>query len=167
MTLRGADNDQIVIFCPLRQRGTVSSVRISRDGKDGLAEVETETAAVRNQGLFVRHAYQLDADDQGLLILSTVRNESKEPRKVEVSDQWTQFTRQGEIGPIRWADAQDPSDKAGYAYAFLPSPDGTPLPETVLLEPVRNVRSNGIWRLDTPQPRPPGSSPPTWDPWAP
>ncbi|MEN9732074.1 MAG: hypothetical protein RLZ45_69, partial [Verrucomicrobiota bacterium] len=93
LTLRGADNDQIVIFCPLRQRGTVSSVRISRDGQDGVAEVETETAAVRNQGLFVRHAYQLAGDDQGLRIVSTIRNESKEPRRVEVSDQWTQFAR--------------------------------------------------------------------------
>ena len=133
LTLRGADNDQIVIFCPLRQRGPVSSVRISRDGREGLAEVETETAGVRNQGLFVRHAYQLGADDHGLKIVSTVRNESKEPRKVEVADQWTHFARQGEIGSIRWADAQDPADKAGYATAFLPAPDGTPLPETVLL----------------------------------
>lgn len=135
LTLRGADNDQIVIFCPLRQRGPVSSVRISQNGKDGLAEVETETAAVRNQGLFVRHAYQLDTDDQGLRIVSTLRNESKESRTVEVSDQWTQFAHQGEIGAIRWADAQDPADKAGYASAFLPSADGKLLPDTIMLEP--------------------------------
>jgi len=140
LTLRGADNDQIVIFSPLRQRGPVSSVRISRDGKDGIAEVETETAAVRNQGLFVRHAYQLNAGDQGLRIVSTLRNESKATRTVEVSDQWTQFARQGEMGSIRWADAQDPADKAGYASAFLPSADGTPLPETVPLEPGQELQ---------------------------
>ena len=134
LTLRGADNDQLVIFCPLRQRGAVSSVRISRSGKDGLAEVETETAGVRNQGLFVRHAYQLNANDQGIRIVSTLRNESEASRTMEVSDQWTQFAHQGEIGSIRWADAQDPADKAGYAYAFFPSAAGTPVAETVSLE---------------------------------
>lgn len=122
--LRGASNDQIVIFAPLNQRGPVSHVRLAKDGKDGTAEVETFVDAARNRGLLERHTYQLGDADQGVLITSTLRNEGTEPRDGSLEDTWTRFARTGTTGAIRWADAEDPADKCGYAYAFLPDDQG-------------------------------------------
>src|SRR5204862_1663837 len=41
LTLRGANNDQLTVFCPAAQQGSVSWVRVARDGRDGEAVVET------------------------------------------------------------------------------------------------------------------------------
>ncbi len=131
LTLRGAANDQMVIFSPLAQRGSVSHVRIVRDGREGVAEVETVVAAARNEGLFKRHSYQLEDGWQGVRIVSTLRNEGSEVREGRLEDVWTRFARQGRAGEFFWADAEDPADKAGYAYAFLR--DGTgPVAEAAL-----------------------------------
>ncbi len=124
LTLRGADNDQIVIFCPLAQRGPVSHVRVSRDGSDGTAEVETVVAAARNNGLAKRHAYQLEDGMRGVRIVTTLRNEGATRHSGTLEDTWTSFVRKGRAGDIFWADAQDPADKAGYAHAFLPDEAG-------------------------------------------
>lgn len=124
LSLRGAHNDQIVIFAPLAQRGAVSHVRVHRDGREGAAEIETVVAAARNRGVFKRHVYQLEQGQQGVRITSILRNEGTEVREGSLEDTWTRFARQGQAGNIRWADAEDPADKAGYAYAFLPDADG-------------------------------------------
>jgi hypothetical protein len=124
LALRGSGNDQIVIFAPLSQRGPVSHVRIARDGKDGTAEVEVLVAAARNRGLYKHHLYQLEEGQQGILIQSTLRNEGSEVREGTLEDTWTKFARQGQAGEIRWADAEDPADKCGYASAFLPDSNG-------------------------------------------
>lgn len=120
LTLRGAHNDQLVIFTPLMQQGPVSHVRIVSDGKDGTAEIETVVSAASNEGLFKRHQWQLRDGEPGVLVISTLRNEGAAPRKGTLDDRWTRFASNGVAGDIRWADAEDPSDKAGYAWAWLP-----------------------------------------------
>lgn len=120
LTLRGVHNDQLVIFTPLMQQGPVSHVRIVSDGRDGTAEIETVVNAAANEGLFKRHQWQLREGDPGVLVISTLRNEAAAPRKGTLDDRWTRFASNGVAGDIRWADAEDPADKAGYAWAWLP-----------------------------------------------
>ncbi|MFN0068201.1 MAG: CehA/McbA family metallohydrolase [Limisphaerales bacterium] len=120
LTAHGANNDQLVIFTPLTQQGPVSHVRIVSDGKDGTAEVETVISAALNEGLFKRHQWQLRDGEPGILVISTLRNEGTSPRKGMLDDRWTRFASNGVAGDIRWADAEDPADKAGYAWAWLP-----------------------------------------------
>ncbi len=131
LTLRGADNDQLVVFTPSGQQGRVSWVRIAKDGKDGEAVVETVVTAANNNGLYKRHEYRLRDGWQGLLITTTYRNEGKESRKGTVEDRWTKFASTGTAGEITWADAEDPADKAGYAYAWEAS-DKAPTKEVEL-----------------------------------
>src|SRR5688572_588346 len=119
LTLRGSHNDQITIFCPSGQQGTVSHVRIVADGSQGEAVVETVVTAASKRGIYKRHEYSLRDGWQGVLIVTTLRNEAKEPLRVTPPDRWTNFARQGQTGDVRWADAVDPADKAGYAYAWV------------------------------------------------
>jgi hypothetical protein len=123
LTLRGANNDQMVIFSPLGQQGPVSYVRVVSDGKNGTAIVETVITAAGNGGLAKRHAYHLTNGMQGVLIITTARNQSTQSRTNTLDDRWTRFASFGNADGIRWADSEDPADKAGYAYAWLPGQD--------------------------------------------
>jgi hypothetical protein len=125
LTLRGANNDQITVFCPAGQQGPISWVRVVSDGKDGEAVIETVVSAANNSGIERRHEYRLRDGWQGVLVTTTLRNLSGEPARVAAVDKWTNFKRAGAAPGIAWADAIDPADKAGYAYG---SPDGKPLP---------------------------------------
>lgn len=120
LTPRGANNDQITIFTPCDQRGAVSYVRIAEAGADGEAIVETVITAPNSKGLYRRHEYRLKDGWDGVLIVTTVRNETSQPTKFSTADRWTTFTRTGKLGDILWADAVDPADKAGYAYGPVP-----------------------------------------------
>lgn len=133
--LRGSTNDQIVIFAPLGQQGPVSYVRLDSDGRDGTAVVETVVTAANNNGLAKRHAYHLRDGMQGVLILSTARNESTGIRTNKLDDRWTRFASTGQVEDIVWADAEDPADHAGYAYAWLPGPDRVRRGEEVVIQP--------------------------------
>ena len=139
LTLRGAGNDQLVVFTPSGQQGPVSWVRVARDGSDGEAAIETVVTAPNNQGLYKRHTYRLRDGQQGLLITTTLRNEGAAARKVAVADRWTRFSVSGETMGVTWGDAEDPADKAGYAYAWVTG-DGVPAPaREVSLEPGQEV----------------------------
>src|SRR6187397_585661 len=50
LTLRGANNDQITVFCPAQQQGPVSWVRVVKDGRDGEAVVETAVTGANHGG---------------------------------------------------------------------------------------------------------------------
>ena len=115
LTLRGSKNDQITIFSPAGQRGPVSWVRISKDGKDGTAEVETVTTAAANKGLYRRHAWRLRDGMQGVEIETTLRNETAAPMRITADDKMTQMTLNGQSGPYFWGNSVDPADRAGYA----------------------------------------------------
>lgn len=132
LTLRERENDQITIFSPCEQRGAVSYVRIV-EGKTNAAVVETVISAASNGGLYKRHEYRLEDDFQGILITTTLRNDSKKERTQKVADRWTTFNTNGPFGKFRWADAVDPSDRAGYAYVpYVPEGETKPVEEIKL-----------------------------------
>ena len=119
LTLRDANNDQITVFTPSRQQGDVSYVRVVKDGSDGEAVVETVMTAAGNGQLYRKHEYRLKDGWQGVLMATTLLNESGQDKNVDTSDRWTNFSSQGETGDIRWADAVDPADRAGYAVSWV------------------------------------------------
>ncbi len=135
LTLRGEGNDQLTIFAPCGQQGPISYVRVAKSGSTGEAVVEAVSTSANHDGLYVRHEYHLKEDWQGLWIVTTVRNESKEVKKMASTDRWTTFNSTGIIHGITWADAVDPADKIGYAYAWLEG-NGMELPlPTLELKP--------------------------------
>ncbi|MEW6306792.1 MAG: CehA/McbA family metallohydrolase [Verrucomicrobiota bacterium] len=141
LTLRGANNDQITIFSPSSQQGMVSYVRVAKDGKDGEAAVETVVTAANNNGLYKRHEYRLKDGWPGVLIVTTVRNEGREARKGTVDDRWATFpSLSGKAGNITWADAVDPADKAGYAYAWVEEDGMKSPPRELDLKPGQEIR---------------------------
>ena len=116
LTPRGRNNDQITIFAPAYQQGTVSYVKIA-EALEGEAAVETVITAASTGGLYKRHLYRIRDGWQGVLIETTVRNESKADIAIRNDDRWTNFRVTGAwAGNITWADAIDPADKAGYAF---------------------------------------------------
>ena len=120
LTLRGRNNDQITIFAPAYQQGTVSCVRVENAGRDGEAAVETVITAANNNRVFKRHVYVIRDRWQGVLIVTTLRNHGDEPVELRADDRWTNFRVGGvTAGDVTWADAIDPADKAGYAFAPL------------------------------------------------
>jgi len=122
LTLRGANNDQLTVFAPADQRGPVSWVRVVKDGKhgkEGEAVIETVVSAANNKGIYKHHEYRLRDDWQGVEIVTTLRNETDAPRQVSTDDRWTTFLRTGSAYGISWADAVNPSDKAGYAFGIV------------------------------------------------
>lgn len=119
LTLRGADNDQITIFTPSTQKGPVSYVRIREGLEDGMVGVETVVTPAKGGGLGREHLYLLKEGWRGLLIVSTFRNESGEEKTLSLNDGWTQMRSKGSVKGIQWADAIDPADKCGYAYAWV------------------------------------------------
>ncbi|MDW8309443.1 MAG: carboxypeptidase regulatory-like domain-containing protein, partial [Verrucomicrobiales bacterium] len=140
LTLREINNDQITVFAPAGQRGAVSWVRVLKDGSDGEASVETVVSAASNRGIFRRHEYRLRDGWQGLEIVTTLRNESARAQKVGTEDRWTVFLRTGQAFGITWADAVDPDDKTGYAFAVLESDAALKPGEPVELQPGQTVR---------------------------
>lgn len=119
LTLKNDQNDQITIFAPCSQQGPVSWVRVQKDGQDGEAVIETVITAAANNGLARRHEYRLQNDWQGLLITTTLHNQSEKLHEITTDDRWTSFLRTNQLGPILWADAVNPADKAGYACAVV------------------------------------------------
>ncbi|MCH2060269.1 MAG: CehA/McbA family metallohydrolase [Verrucomicrobiales bacterium] len=118
LALRGSKNDQLTIFAPLGLKGGVSYVRVAEDVPEGEAVVETVITAAKGAGLYTRHRYRVRDGWQGVLVTTTLRNETKLKRKVKLRDTWTKFTSSGTAGDIHWADSVDPADKCGYAYRW-------------------------------------------------
>ncbi|MBI5773731.1 MAG: CehA/McbA family metallohydrolase [Verrucomicrobia bacterium] len=139
LTLRGANNDQIVVFTPSGQQGFVSYVRVAKDGRDGEAVIETVISAAMNNGVYKRHEYRLRDDWQGLLIVTTMRNDGKTARKGTVEDRWTKFATNGVAGDITWADAEDPADKCGYAYAWIERDGMKAPPKEIEIKPGEQI----------------------------
>lgn len=133
LTLLDADNDQITIFSPSGQRGPVNYVRIASDGKDGEAIVETVLSSAKSGGLAKRHEYRLKDGWQGVLIVTTITNESAAPVKVPLADQWTPMRTKGNFNGVNWGDSIDPADKAGYAHAWVVEAGAT-IPEKPEIE---------------------------------
>lgn len=139
LTFRDAQDDQIIYFGPAGQRGPVSWVRVVSGGKDKKAAVETVTTSAKSGGLFKRHEYRVRDGDQGIWIISTIRNDGSQKLKVSTRDAWTRFNESGERDGVAWADAIDPADKAGYAHAKVPFEELKPVPDEVELEPKKEI----------------------------
>ena len=137
---RGSDNDQITIFAPCDQRGDVSYVWMVEEGlESGEVAVESVTSAAENDGLYKRHEYRLSDGDQGLLITSTFRNEGKEEKKIKTADKWTNVANTTSWQGITFADAIDPADRAGYAYAWELEDGQSVPPSEIALSPGEEV----------------------------
>lgn len=131
LTLRQDQNDQITCFSPAGQRGEVSWVRIVPENDPKRASVETVVTAAKNGGIYKRHEYRVKDGEQGVWIITTLRNESAEKQKVALADEWVKFNETGEEEGIRWANAVNPDDRCGYALgkADLKDIKETKLPE--------------------------------------
>lgn len=117
LTLRGTDNDQLTIFAPIGIKGgKVSYVRVAEDSPKGEAGVEVVVTAAKGAGIYERHVYRIRDGWQGVLVTSTLKNETKMARTLNVRDSWTNFKSKGTSNGADWVDAIDPADKAGYAY---------------------------------------------------
>ncbi len=130
LTLRGAANDQITIFTPSNQRGPVNYVRVARDGADGgAAVIETFVSAAKSGGLERRHQYRIEDGWRGVLVVTTFTNRGTAAETARIADGWTQMRSKGTVTGINWADAIDPADKCGYAYAWV-AEAGAAIPES-------------------------------------
>lgn len=119
LTLRGAANDQLVIYSPAGH-GPVSYVRIVDGLPAGEVAVESVTTAGVNKGIYKRNEYRLKDGMQGVLVTTTVKNETDKPQKVMLKADMGRFNSTGQTGEgLFWADAVNPDHKCGYAIASL------------------------------------------------
>ncbi len=115
LDLRGASNDQLTTFRPVSEGGELSYIRVVQPGV-----VEAVRTAPKGEGLSTRHEYRLEADWQHLQITSTLRNESRETKRITPMPAWKAFSAEWEVGGVRIGDSIDPFDKRAYAFAALP-----------------------------------------------
>lgn len=138
LTLRGANNDQLVIYGPCGH-GHVSYVKIANVKEEGAAAVESVTTAAKNDGVFKRHEYRVKDGVQGIFITTVLRNESDKPQKTNTKDDLMRFESTGTVQGIRWADAINPAHKCGYAFATLSVSGIEKLEDTIELQPKQEV----------------------------
>jgi hypothetical protein len=148
LTLRGANNDQLVIYSPCGH-GHVSYVKIASVKEEGSAAVESVTTAAKNGGVFKRHEYRVKDGVQGIFITTVLRNESDKPQKTFTKDDFTRFDSTGSVDGIRWADAINPAHKCGYAFATLSLTGIEKLADTIELKPKQEVVISRFFAVGT------------------
>ena len=148
LTLRGAGNDQLVIYSPCGH-GQVSYVKIANVKEEGSAAVESVTTAAKNGGVFKRHEYRVKDGVQGIFITTVLRNETDKPQKTFTKDDFTRFDSTGTTDGIRWADAINPAHKCGYAFATLNVSGIEKLADTIELQPKQEVVISRFFAVGT------------------
>jgi hypothetical protein len=149
LTLRGANNDQLVIYSPCGH-GQVSFVKIANVKEEGSAAGESVTTAAKNGGVFKRHEYRVKDGVQGLFITTVLRNESDKPQKAFTKDDFTRFDSTGTTSDgIRWADAINPAHKCGYALVTLNVTGIEKLEETIEMQPKQEVVISRFFAVGT------------------
>lgn len=139
LTLRGAANDQLVVYGPCGH-GQVSYVRMLESTDKDSAAVESVTTAGKNNGVFKRHEYRVKDGVQGVFITTTLRNESDQPQKVNTKSDLTRFDTTGMTADgIFWVDAINPAHKCGYAISGLRTTGGQLVGDTLQLSPKQEV----------------------------
>lgn len=119
LTLRGANNDQLVVYGPTGH-GPVSYVKTVEVKEKDSSVVETVITAAKNGGIFKRHEYRVRDGAQGVFITTVLHNETDKSQKVSTKDDLTRFESEGTVeGGIRWMDAINPAHKCGYALVVL------------------------------------------------
>lgn len=139
LTLRGAANDQLVVYGPCGH-GEVSYVKVVSVKEDGAAAVESVTTAAKNAGIFKRHEYRVKDGVQGLYITTLLRNESESAQKVSTKSDFTRFESTGTTSDdIDWVGAINPAHKCGYALITLSLTGIEQLSDTIELQPKQEV----------------------------
>lgn len=119
ITLRGANNDQLVVYAPCGH-GPVSYVKSIESKEASSAAVESVTTAAKNGGVYKRHEYRVQDGVQGIYITTTLRNETDKTQVVFTKSDFTRFDSTGKTKDgISWVDAINPAHKCGYAVGNL------------------------------------------------
>ena len=132
LDLRGTENDQLTAFRPGDEKGALSWVRVVESSAPGSAAIEAVRTAAKGGGLYTRHEYRLQEDQQHVVVTSTYRNEGGEPRKITPRAVFKRESEAKQAGEVRVLNAVDPFDKRGYAWAPVEPPT---IPEEVELAP--------------------------------
>ncbi|MDB6005020.1 MAG: hypothetical protein JWR15_2007 [Prosthecobacter sp.] len=139
LTLRGANNDQLVVYAPCGH-GHVSFVKIVSTQEESSAAVESVTTAAKNGGVFKRHEYRVKDGVQGIFITTTLRNETDKPQKTFTKSDFTRFDSTGMASDgLFWADAINPAHKCGYALGTLNVTGIEKLEDTIELKPGQEI----------------------------
>ncbi len=148
-TLRGANNDQLVIYAPCGH-GQVSYVKIANVKEEGSAAVESVTTAAKNGGVFKRHEYRVKDGVQGIFITTVLRNESDQPQKTFTKSDFTRFESTGTTADgIFWTDAINPAHKGAYALGTLNVTGIEKLEDTIELKPKQEVVISRFFAVGT------------------
>ncbi|MBL9128065.1 MAG: carboxypeptidase regulatory-like domain-containing protein, partial [Verrucomicrobiales bacterium] len=151
LSLRGRNNDQLTFFAPSNLRGEVSHVRVLGETRDAEAAVEVLVASAQNQGLEIRHVYRLREGWPGLLIVTSLRNDSTRPIRFDTADRWSPLVNAQTVLGYSVGDAVDPADKTGYAFRWLETEGFVPPPETIELAPgAETTYARGIAVAESP-----------------
>jgi hypothetical protein len=134
LTLRGEDNDQITVFSPCGQKGQVSYVRPVASSTEQAA-LEVVVSSANNGGLAIRHEYRLRDGDRGLLVVTSVRNESDKALPFATPDSWIRLSGTHPVGSITVGDSNDPAARVGYAYGWLEGEGWIVPPQNLELAP--------------------------------
>lgn len=149
LTLRGANNDQLVAYGPLGH-GPVSYVRALEPGVNAGAAVESVTTAAMGGGVFKRIEYRVEDGIQGVFVTATLRNESNQAQKVSVKPDLVRFESTGTTGDgIFWMDAVNPAHKCGYAVGVLELAGIEKLGDTLELAPAQEVSASVFFAVGT------------------
>ena len=139
LTLRGANNDQLVVYAPCGH-GPVSFVKIVSSQDKDSAAVESVTTAAKNGGVFKRHEYRVKDGVQGIFISTTLRNETDKPQIVFTKSDFTRFDSTGTTtDDIYWTDAINPAHKCGYALGTLKVSGTEKIEDNLNLAPQQEV----------------------------
>lgn len=149
LTLRGAANDQLVIYSPCGH-GPVSYVKIASVKEEGSAAVESVTTAAKNGGVFKRHEYRVKDGVQGIFITTVLRNETDKPQKVNTKADMARFENTGTTSDgIFWVDAINPAHKCGYAISGLNVTGIEKLEDTIEIQPKQEVVISRFFAVGT------------------
>ena len=148
-TLRGANNDQLVVYAPCGH-GPVSFVKIVSTQEEGSAAVESVSTAAKNSGVYKRHEYRVKDGVQGIFITTTLRNETDKPQKTFTKSDFTRFDSTGTTADdIYWTDAINPAHKCGYALGTLNLTGIEKLEDTLELKPKQEVVISRFFAVGT------------------
>ncbi len=149
LTLRGANNDQLVVYGPCGH-GNVSYVKRLDSKEAGSAAVESVTTAAKNGGVYKRHEYRVQDGTQGIFITTTLRNETDKPLKTFTKSDLTRFDSTGmTTDGIFWTDAINPAHKCGYAVGTLTVTGAEKVEDTLELAPKQEVIISRFFAVGT------------------
>lgn len=149
LTLRGANNDQLVVYGPCGH-GPVSYVKILDSKEKSEAAAESVTTAAKNGGVYKRHEYRVQDGTQGIFITTTLRNETDKPQKVFTKSDLTRFDVTGmTTDGIFWTDAINPAHKCGYAVGTLNVTGTEKVEDTMELAPKQEVVISRFFAVGT------------------